>query len=206
MAFQKAFLTDSLWSGEKKRVTLEGESILVFNIEGKFYAYEDKCAHKGVPLCEGKLAGNILTCPAHHWSYDACTGHGVNPGNCQLKVFPTKVEGDELWIDVGGAPDEKRSSEGAFFDWVGPVLTRSTLSSFIVSAIRECNPAVTVKEQASYLRILAPGKCVLRADIVSRLMHRPFQLPRDLEPAMPSFKGKYRVSDQEAVWEFGGEK
>jgi toluene monooxygenase system ferredoxin subunit len=33
------------------------------------------------------LTGCALTCANHLWEFDALTGKGINPGNCQLTAF-----------------------------------------------------------------------------------------------------------------------
>jgi len=44
----------------------------------------------------------VLTCRAHLWQFDLESGQGVNPGDCQLAVYPTRVDGDDVYVDVAG--------------------------------------------------------------------------------------------------------
>ena len=37
---------------------------------------------------------------------------------------------------------------------------------------------------------------------IERALGRTFQLPGDLEVLMPAFKGRFRVSEEEASWSF----
>jgi hypothetical protein len=85
-------------------------------------------------------------------------------------------------------------------DGVGPVLEASEVGHAIVAAIREAHPDATVIDRGSYLRVLVPGRCVVRRDAIARLLGRPFALPGDLELAMPSFKGRIAIGDDEVVW------
>ena len=48
------------------------------------------------------MEGDVLTCRAHLWQFDVTTGAGVNPANCRLTEYPTKVEGDDVFVDVAG--------------------------------------------------------------------------------------------------------
>jgi toluene monooxygenase system protein D len=86
-------------------------------------------------------------------------------------------------------------------DAVGPVLLPGPLSEAVIAAIRVANPEVTVIDRGAYLRVLVPRRCRLEAAAVERLTARSFRVPADLEPIMPSFRGRMRVIDGEVVWE-----
>jgi hypothetical protein len=86
----------------------------------------------------------------------------------------------------------------------GPVLVRGALSQAVLAALRERNPGLTTIDRGAYLRLQVPGRCVLQRSAVERHLGAPFRLPADLEGIMPSFKGKLRMSEDEAVWEEPG--
>ena len=67
---------------------INGEHILLTNVDGRIYAYADCCPHQNSRLSEGTLTGKILRCARHHWEFDVCSGSGVNPQNTCLRVFP----------------------------------------------------------------------------------------------------------------------
>jgi len=90
-------------------------------------------------------------------------------------------------------------------DWVGPVLSAGAMADAIVAAIRERNRSVVVEDRASYVRVLVPSPCVLDRSAVERRIGGSFELPRDLEQVMPSFKGRLTISEEQAVWTLGGE-
>lgn len=79
---------------------VSGRRVLLVRIGAEVCAYEDRCAHLGLPLSGGRLDGTTLVCPAHEWEYDARTGRGINPSTACLKAFPVKIEGDEILVDV----------------------------------------------------------------------------------------------------------
>lgn len=89
-------------------------------------------------------------------------------------------------------------------DWVGPVLENSETARTLIAAMRETQPQLQVQDHGSYLRVLASGRCVVQRQAVERMLGRPFRLPGDLEAVMPSFKGAFQVSSDEAVWAFRG--
>ena len=86
---------------------------------------------------------------------------------------------------------------------VGPVLEASDLGRAVLEAIREDNQGVDVRDRGSYLRVLVPGRCVVRREAIERVLGRPFRLPGDLEMVMPSFSGRLTVTEDEVVWEGG---
>ena len=73
---------------------------------------ENRCPHAGYPLHYGPLQGSVIICRLHGWPFDVCTGR--MPGNLDgyaLERFPTRVEGDEVWVDLDNPlPDERRAA------------------------------------------------------------------------------------------------
>ena len=83
---------------------------------------------------------------------------------------------------------------------VGPVLEASDTAVAVIAALREVNADVVVTDRGAYLRATAPGRCVLRRDVVERQLGRAFALPGDLERVMPSFVGDLSIDEDEAIW------
>jgi nitrite reductase (NADH) small subunit len=74
------------------------QSIAVFNVDGTFYAIENTCVHRGGPLGEGELEGDIVTCPWHAWQYNVKTGVSVNNPSASVKTYQVKVEGPDIKV------------------------------------------------------------------------------------------------------------
>lgn len=100
MTFARIASASELWDGEKRCFVVEGRPVLLVKVEGRIYAYENRCAHRGLPLGGGRLDGHVLTCPVHEWQYDVRTGHGVNPNGARLRAVPLRIEADDVWVDV----------------------------------------------------------------------------------------------------------
>lgn len=60
--------------GQMKSVVLNGIDILVANVDGRFYAIDDRCGHMNALLSMGKLEGKIVSCPFHFAEFDVTTG------------------------------------------------------------------------------------------------------------------------------------
>ena len=109
MTFRKVASLDDLWSGEMMGLDVGGNSILLLNVDDHIYAYADTCPHQKSRLSEGSLIGKTLRCGRHDWEFDVCTGHGINPQNACLKVFPVSIESRDILLDLG----DERSTEAA---------------------------------------------------------------------------------------------
>jgi toluene monooxygenase system ferredoxin subunit len=105
VAFERVLAADELWTGEMRGLVVRGQRLLLLRTEDGVCAYEDRCAHLGVPLSQGKLEGGVITCSAHQYQYDAKTGCGVNPDRVRLRAFPVSVESGQIAVDLAaGAP------------------------------------------------------------------------------------------------------
>ena len=64
----------SFGAGAMRRLDLFGENIVVIrDREGRLAAFHNVCRHRGSELCqhdEKPLAGKLIVCPYHQWSYD----------------------------------------------------------------------------------------------------------------------------------------
>lgn len=74
--------------------------IAVFRIEGVYHAIANTCVHMGGPLSEGDLAGHVVTCPWHHWSYDVRTGKTTMSEAVGVKSFPVELRGEDVFVDI----------------------------------------------------------------------------------------------------------
>ena len=108
MGFIQVADTSDLASNKMKMIQAEGKEILLANIDGAFYAVDNRCSHMGGSLANGTLEGHTVTCPRHGTCFDLRSGKLVGEGKLLLfKVHPTdiasykvKVEGTAILIDL----------------------------------------------------------------------------------------------------------
>jgi toluene monooxygenase system ferredoxin subunit len=100
MGFRKVAKIEDLWSGEMMGLEVNGERVLLVNVDNQIYAYADVCPHQKSPLSEGTLTDKILRCARHHWEFDVSSGSGVNPQNACLRVFPIRLDGEDILVDI----------------------------------------------------------------------------------------------------------
>ena len=92
-----------LQPGECKTVTAGNRELGLFNVGGKFYATDNTCPHRGGPLGEGMLEGNLITCPWHGWQFDVCTGGSPVIPSAKIDSFEVVVEGNDVKVKINGA-------------------------------------------------------------------------------------------------------
>ena len=105
MPFIEVAKQSDIKPGNGKTVNIKGIAIAIFNVNGDFYAIDNTCPHRGGPLGEGELNGNVVTCPLHGWQFDVTTGKNVMlPQN--VKTYKTKVENGNIFVEVWNNPKE----------------------------------------------------------------------------------------------------
>jgi nitrite reductase/ring-hydroxylating ferredoxin subunit len=100
MAFTKLCKTSDVQSGAGKGIEINGKAIAVFNVEGKFYAINDVCGHRGGPLSEGEIDGTTVICPWHGWRYNVTSGENELVPALPTEKYELKVEGDDILVDI----------------------------------------------------------------------------------------------------------
>ena len=92
---------DDLAPGSGKVVQMHGRDIALFNVDGSFYAIDNACTHRGGPLGEGKLSGEIVECPWHGAKFNVKTGAVTSPpAPTGVRSFAVKVEGNDVLVEV----------------------------------------------------------------------------------------------------------
>ena len=96
-------------SGGSKLVTVKGREIALFNVEGHYFAFFNRCPHAGASLCAGKVVRRVesnepgqyrlaqdptmLRCPWHGWQFDLRTGQAwCDPETIKVRNYPVAVE------------------------------------------------------------------------------------------------------------------
>lgn len=86
--------------GGAKRVVVDNCEVALWRVQGRVYAIANLCAHQHLPtIHEGELKGLTVSCPMHGWTFSLETGREVD-GRGKLAVYPVKVEGEDVLIDV----------------------------------------------------------------------------------------------------------
>jgi nitrite reductase/ring-hydroxylating ferredoxin subunit len=96
--FIKVASISELELGSCKTVEVQGKAIALFDVGGKIYALDNTCLHQGGPLGEGRLEGEVVTCPWHMWEFNVRTGEKVGEPSLRVATYPVQVDGDDIKV------------------------------------------------------------------------------------------------------------
>jgi 3-phenylpropionate/trans-cinnamate dioxygenase ferredoxin subunit len=110
------FAAGEVQPGGRRIVQVNGRSVGVFNVGGRFYALLNRCPHKGARLCEGRVCGTTLPtdnysfeygrdgelvrCPWHGWEFDIATGQALAEPRVRVRVYPVDVQDGQVVITM----------------------------------------------------------------------------------------------------------
>jgi len=89
-------------AGEMLIVEIEGEEIVLANVDGQIYAFGNGCTHRGGPLGEGLLEGDEVECPFHQGRFNVKTGEAVQePPTEPVPTYEVQMDGDDIKVAKG---------------------------------------------------------------------------------------------------------
>ena len=89
--------------GSCRVVTTDETSIIVFNLDGRYYAVENRCTHEDAELSDGVLEGEEIVCPLHGARFSVVTGAVLSPPAYEnLRTFPVQVTNGWVVVDCNG--------------------------------------------------------------------------------------------------------
>ena len=103
--FVRACSVEDLANGKPFHVDL-GEFgqipvVLVTDKNGT-YALYDECTHAAVALSEGDVDKGSIECWLHGSRFDLATGKPKSlPATTPVQVFPTRIDGDDVFVALG---------------------------------------------------------------------------------------------------------
>ena len=89
--------------GEVKIVYAGSLAVGVYNLNGEYYAIEDRCSHDDGPLCEGEFdtETGVVVCPRHGANFDIRSGRALTlPAYEPVDVFSVRVEDGMIKVEV----------------------------------------------------------------------------------------------------------
>ena len=103
----------------KRVVEYKGKEIGVFRIGDEVFAWENRCAHQGGPVCQGRLFPKVLqilgeyqtteqmryceedlhiVCPWHGYEYNVKTGRNAGHPNLRLRPVDVFVRDKDIYV------------------------------------------------------------------------------------------------------------
>ena len=100
-----------------KPMTLLGRQVMFVRRQGRAYAIENRCPHRGIPLHQGKFEfEGAISCIYHGWTFDLATGDllaslpdgpdSPMPGRSvtKIKAYPVEERAGLVWVWMGDGP------------------------------------------------------------------------------------------------------
>lgn len=102
--------------GERILCDLDGTSVGLFNVAGRYFALQNRCPHRGGALCAGPVTGTtlpandfryvygregeIIRCAWHGWEFEIATGRSLIDPSIKAKTFPVEVEAGDVFVVI----------------------------------------------------------------------------------------------------------
>ena len=92
---------DDIAVGLGRAFAVGGRTLAVFRgRDGRVFAVDGACPHKGGPLVDGMLIGEQVVCPLHAFRYTGTSGECDQPGACAIEAFPAEVRDGTVFVTV----------------------------------------------------------------------------------------------------------
>jgi nitrite reductase/ring-hydroxylating ferredoxin subunit len=108
------------YAGGDRKVVQCGESeVGVFNLDGEFFAWHNRCAHRAGPVCQGRLMKRVIepvaddrtmrsqeydqsetniVCPWHGYEYNIKTGCHQGNSRVRLRKADMTIREGEIYV------------------------------------------------------------------------------------------------------------
>jgi nitrite reductase/ring-hydroxylating ferredoxin subunit len=85
--------------GEMMTVQVNGQPVVLANVDGTIYAFGGVCSHADGPLGRGKLLGDMVACPFHGGQFEVSSGKAVMPpATDDIPTFEVRIEGNDIQV------------------------------------------------------------------------------------------------------------
>jgi len=120
-ARQLAARSDEIPQNGRLVVDIGDVTIGIFRVDGRLFAYENRCPHMGGPVCQGLVIPAVrelvderqvstgyafdesemrIVCPWHGYEFSIATGSHPAKASIRLKAVPVEEEGGDVYVTV----------------------------------------------------------------------------------------------------------
>jgi len=87
--------------GSRKAFNIEGQPILIINLDNSYFAIENRCTHEDYPLEQGYIEDDIITCPFHGAQFCIKTGEvKAPPAFSDVAIFKVRINNKKIEIQI----------------------------------------------------------------------------------------------------------
>ena len=110
----KVCAVEELEPGAARRLEGGAEAIAVFNVDGLYFATQDRCPHGNWPLSDSYVKGDTVECALHNGCFSIRTGKRLTPPVSRpLRTFAVVVQDGVVCVDVDSGAFETRVGASA---------------------------------------------------------------------------------------------
>jgi nitrite reductase (NADH) small subunit len=109
---------DQIPPRQGRSVSIAGRELAIFNLgpstelgpstrlgagaEDRFFATDNRCPHKGGPLCDGIVTGVSAVCPLHAWKINLADGRVERPQGAEqcVATYAVRVQDGVVAVDL----------------------------------------------------------------------------------------------------------
>ena len=85
-----------------KEVSIDGVELVLTNVKGRLYCFENRCPHEEVKLSLGCIENEKIKCALHGYSFNLATGWSSEEDLNRLKTYKVKREKAGVYIKIEG--------------------------------------------------------------------------------------------------------
>jgi apoptosis-inducing factor 3 len=116
MAWQKVASLDDFGDRDAIGIEVADTPIALFRLGDEVHATSGACTHQFALLSDGfvEAADGSVECPLHQALFDIRSGKALcAPATENLKVYPVRVDGSDIFIDTAGVVDKETARTAA---------------------------------------------------------------------------------------------
>lgn len=100
-SFRPLFPVEQLGDGRMRRVTVQGQNLVIVRQGDEFYALADRCTHENYALSDGFLESGKIGCPMHGATFDLRSGTVLTPPAYEdVAVYPVRVINGMVEVEI----------------------------------------------------------------------------------------------------------
>ncbi len=92
--------SQSIEDGKFQIVNYDDINVLIWKLDGEFYAYQNACAEGGRALDDSLFESPMLSCSCHGYGYDLRRGNCIERPDLKLEQVPLKLEDYKVKIAI----------------------------------------------------------------------------------------------------------
>jgi len=100
-SFYKVAAIQEIPENERLFIEINQIPIVIYSLNGEFFATSDECTHDGGQIGEGQIEGYEIICPRHGARFDIRSGKVTKfPAAIDIASYPTRIIEGTLEIGI----------------------------------------------------------------------------------------------------------